>query len=100
LLFTGDVIDAATAREWGLVSHVVPAETLIDEAMALAERIAAQPPQALRAAKSLLRQGQSASYDTIMEMSAAAQAIMHLTEDHIEGVSALIEKRRPEFRGC
>jgi enoyl-CoA hydratase/carnithine racemase len=99
LLFTGDVIDAATAKEWGLVSQVVPADALMAEATALAERIAAQPPQALRVAKSLLRQGQGASYDTIMEMSAAAQAIMHLTEDHIEGVSALIEKRRPEFKG-
>jgi len=99
LLFTGDVIDAATAKDWGLVSHVVAADALLAEAMALAERIAAQPPQALRVAKSLLRQGQGASYDTIMEMSAAAQAIMHLTEDHIEGVSALIEKRRPEFKG-
>ena len=50
-------------------------------------------------AKSLLRQGQSASYDTIMEMSAAAQAIMHLSEDHAEGVAALIEKRTPTFTG-
>ena len=99
LLYTGDVIDAATAAEWGLVSQVVPAEDLLDEAMKLAERIAAQPPHALRVAKSLLRQGQTASYDTIMEMSAAAQAIMHLTEDHAEGVSALIEKRLPEFKG-
>src|SRR5277367_3393283 len=57
LLFTGDIIDAATAAEWGLVSRVVPADTLMAEAMALAEKIAAQPPQALRLAKSLLRQG-------------------------------------------
>ena len=99
LLFTGDVIDAATAQAWGLVSRVVPADRLLDEALALAERIAAQPPHALRLAKSLLRQGQTASYDTIMEMSAAAQAIMHLTEDHMEGVNALIEKRPPSFKG-
>ena len=99
LLFTGDVIDAATAQAWGLVGRVVPADRLLDEAMALAERIAAQPPHALRIAKSLLRQGQTASYDTIMEMSAAAQAIMHLTDDHAEGVAALIEKRAPTFTG-
>ena len=99
LLFTGDVIDAATAQAWGLVSRVVPGDRLLDEALALATRIAAQPPHALRLAKSLLRQGQTASYDTIMEMSAAAQAIMHLTEDHAEGVAALIEKRAPTFTG-
>ena len=100
MLFTGDVIDAQTAVAWGLVSRAVPAEALLDEAIALANRIAAQPPHALRLAKSLLRQGQSASYDTIMEMSAAAQAISHLTEDHMEGVDALLEKRDPVFKGA
>jgi enoyl-CoA hydratase/carnithine racemase len=100
MLFTGDVIDAQTAVAWGLVSRAVPAETLLDEALALAGRIAAQPPHALRLAKSLLRQGQSASYDTIMEMSAAAQAISHLTEDHMEGVDAILEKRDAVFKGA
>ncbi len=100
LLFTGDVIDAATAAEWGLVSRVVPAASLMDEALALAQRIAQQPPHALRLAKSLLKQGQTASYDTLMEMSAAAQAISHLTEDHMEGVEAILEKRTPSFKGA
>ena len=99
LLFTGDVVDAATAEKWGLVSKVVPAESLLDEAVALAERIAQQPPHALRLAKSLLKHGQTTSYDTLMEMSAAAQAISHLTEDHMEGVEALLEKRPAVFKG-
>jgi enoyl-CoA hydratase/carnithine racemase len=99
LLFTGDVIDAHKAAEWGLVSKAVPHETLMDEAMALATRIAQQPPHALRLAKTLLKHGQTASYDTLMEMSAAAQAISHLTEDHMEGVDAILEKRAPVFRG-
>jgi enoyl-CoA hydratase/carnithine racemase len=100
LLFTGDVIDAAKAAEWGLISKAVPAETLMDEAMALATRIAQQPPYALRMAKSLLKHGQTASYDTLMEMSAAAQAIAHHTEDHMEGVDAILEKRQPTFKGA
>lgn len=100
LLFTGDVVDAATAETWGLVSKVVPAESLLDEAVALAERIAQQPPHALRLAKSLLKHGQTTSYDTLMEMSAAAQAISHLTEDHMEGVTALLEKRPAIFKGA
>ncbi|MEC7290853.1 MAG: enoyl-CoA hydratase-related protein, partial [Pseudomonadota bacterium] len=47
LLFTGDVIDAATAADWGLISRAVPSDTLMDEAMALATRMAGQPPQSL-----------------------------------------------------
>ena len=100
LLYTGDVIDAATAKEWGLVSYVVGAEALMAEAMSLAERIAQQPPHALRLAKALLKQGQTTSYDTLMEMSAAAQAISHLTDDHMEGVNALLEKREASFSGA
>ena len=100
LLFTGDVIDAAKAAEWGLVSKAVPHADLMGEALALAERIAAQPPHALRMAKSLLKHGQTASYDTLMEMSAAAQAIAHHTEDHMEGVEAILEKRAPVFKGA
>lgn len=100
LLFTGDVIDAATAESWGLVSRVVPCESLMAEALALAERMAGQPPQALRLAKTLMRHGSTSSYETLMEMSAAAQALMHQTEDHMEGVDAILEKRTPDFKGC
>jgi 2-(1,2-epoxy-1,2-dihydrophenyl)acetyl-CoA isomerase len=99
LLFTGDLIDAATAAQWGLVNRVVPHEQLMDEAMVLAGRIAAQPPHALRLAKALLRQGRESSYEAVLEMSASAQALSHLTEDHLEGVTAHVEKRAPDFRG-
>ena len=99
LLFTGDLIDAAKAREIGLVSHVVAPDALMAEARRLAERIAQQPPHALRIAKTLLRRGQEASFDTILELSAASQGLSHLTEDHMEGVDALLEKRPPVFRG-
>lgn len=99
LLFTGDVIDAATAAEWGLVSKAVPHDTLMDEARALADRIAGQPPQSLRLAKTLMRKGATADYATIMELSAASQALMHFTDDHMEGVEAILEKRTPDFKG-
>ncbi len=99
LLFSGDVIDAETADRWGLISRVVPADELMNEAMSLATRIANQPPQSLRMAKVLMRHGVNSNYDTIMEMSAASQAIMHLTEDHMEGVDSIIEKRPAKFIG-
>jgi len=99
LFFTGDLIDAEEALAAGLVSKVVPAETLQHEARDLALRIAAQPGQALRMTKTLLRQAGSASYDQLLELSAAAQGLMHHTADHHEGVSALLQKRAPDFPG-
>jgi enoyl-CoA hydratase/carnithine racemase len=99
LLFTGDVIDAQTACDWGFVSRVVPAENLMDEARAMAMRVAAQPPHALRVTKALMRQGQTSTFDNIMELSAASQGLMHHTGDHEEGVMAILEKRTPSFSG-
>jgi len=99
LFYTGDVIDAGTALDWGLVSRVVEPDALMEAAQALAHKVSAQPPHALRQAKMLLRQGQQVSYDTALEMAANTQAMMHTTRDHAEGVDALIEKRAPQFRG-
>ena len=99
LFYTGDVIDAATALDWGLGSRVVAPEALLAEAETLALKIANQPPHALRQAKMLLRQGQQISYDSALELAANTQAMMHTTDDHAEGVAALIEKRTPHFKG-
>lgn len=49
--------------------------------------------------KALLRQGRDATFDQILEMTAAMQALAHLTEDHAEGVSAVLEKRAATFEG-
>ena len=99
LLFTARSIDAATAAEWGLVNRVVAHDSLMDEALAVAAQVAAQPPQALRMAKTLLRQGRDTTFDQMLEMSAAMQALAHLTEDHQEGVAAVLEKRPGDFTG-
>ncbi len=99
LFFTGDTIDAKTALEWGLISRVVPGDSLMDEARALAARICRQPPDVLRMTKRLMREGQGVSFDTIMEMSAAMQSIAHLTSDHAEAVNAFFEKRPANFKG-
>jgi enoyl-CoA hydratase/carnithine racemase len=99
LLYTGDTIDAQTALGWGLVSKVVPAAELMDEARKLANRMAAQPPDVLRMTKRLLREGQATSFDNIMELSAAMQSLAHHTEDHVEAVNAFFEKRPGNYKG-
>jgi len=99
MLFTSRVLDAATAHEWGLVNRVVPADRLMDEAMATAGEVAAQAPQALRMTKALLRQGRDATFDQILETTAAMQALAHLTDDHLEGVNAVLDKRPGDFTG-
>lgn len=99
MLFTARSIDAATAAEWGLVNRVVPAADLMDEAMRTAGAVAVHAPHGLRMAKALLRQGRDVNFDQMLEMTAAMQALAHLTADHAEGVSATLEKRVPDFIG-
>lgn len=99
MAFTGAAVDAATAREWGLVSEVLPADDLLGAARTLAARIARNPPGALRLTKMLLREAQTGRLDTVLELSAAAQALVHQTEDHEEAVTAFFGKRKPAFSG-
>ncbi len=99
MAFTGEMLDAQQALACGLVSRVVPAEALIDEARALAAQIAANPPHAVRMTKRLIRESRLAQLSTILEASAAAQALCHTTSDHAEAVEAFLEKRTPVFTG-
>jgi enoyl-CoA hydratase/carnithine racemase len=95
--FTGDTLTAAEALACGLVSRVVPADQLMPQARALAERIAANPGGALRMAKRLLREGQHLRLDGMLEMASSLQAIAHKTPYHVEAVNAFVEKRKPDF---
>jgi enoyl-CoA hydratase/carnithine racemase len=99
MALTGDTIDAATALAWGLVTEVVPAAGLEAAAMAIARRMAANPSHGLRLTKRLLREGQHMRLDSLLEMSAAYQALAHHTEDHAEAVSAFLGKREPHYQG-
>ncbi|MDQ6685067.1 MAG: crotonase/enoyl-CoA hydratase family protein [Pseudomonadota bacterium] len=97
MAFTGAAIDAREALDCGLVSQIVPAEGLIEAALALARRIAANPGGVLRMTKRLLREGERATLESLLEISAAYQAIAHLDPDHHEAVRAFVEKRAPSF---
>ncbi|WP_028660585.1 crotonase/enoyl-CoA hydratase family protein [Nocardioides insulae] len=99
MALTGDRVDAATALEWGMVSRVVVPEELLGAARELADRVAVNPPQAVRMAKKLLREAQGQSLDTVLSLSAAFQAIAHQTNDHTEAVAAFVERRTPELTG-
>jgi len=99
MAFTGEPVDAATAAEWGLVSKVVDDRHLMEEARNLANRIAANPPGVVRMTKRLMREGLGLDLPALLEMAAAYQALAHHTEDHEEAVAAIVEKRKPEFKG-
>lgn len=99
MTLTGDRVDAATARDWGLVSRVVPAEELLKTAAELAGRVAVNPPHAVRMAKKLLRESQHQSLASLLELSAAMQPLAHHTADHREALDAFTGKRTPEFTG-
>jgi enoyl-CoA hydratase/carnithine racemase len=93
MTFTGDRIDAKEALACGLVSRVVPAADLMKEARALAGRIASNPGVTLRMSKRLLREGQHMRIDSLLEMSAAFQAICHFTPEHDAAVQAFFDGR-------
>jgi enoyl-CoA hydratase/carnithine racemase len=97
MAFTGDPISAAEALACGLVSRVVAPEVLMEQAHALAARIARNPSGILRMTKRLLREGVHNTLDSVLETSAAYQSLAHLSADHHEAVRAFIEKRPPQF---
>ena len=97
MAFTGDRVDAQTALEWGLVSRVVPDDQLMAAANELAARITVNPPSVVRMTKRLLREGQRMDLRSLLELSAPMQAAAHFTDEHHEAVSAMVEKRPPDF---
>ncbi|RNI20667.1 enoyl-CoA hydratase-related protein [Flexivirga caeni] len=82
MTLTGERIDAATAREWNMVSAVVPHEDLLAEAGALAERIAKNPAESLRMAKRLLQESRTGALESVLGMAAAMQPLAHLDPEH------------------
>ncbi len=99
LLFTGDIIDAQEALRIGLVSEVAPHAQLMDRALAMATRIAVNPPLALRYMKEGLRR---TSYGDLREIGSWVSGTLgrlFQTEDHREGVKSFLEKRAPVFTG-
>lgn len=99
MVFTGDILDAEQAKDYGLVSRVVPHDELMPETRELAARIAAGPPIAMKLAKRALYRGATSDLASAHEFEGYMQGICFGTEDFKEGMAAFAEKREPEFKG-
>jgi 2-(1,2-epoxy-1,2-dihydrophenyl)acetyl-CoA isomerase len=99
LALTGESLLAADAERFGLVAKVVPAASLLEEALALAGRLASGAPRAIALTKRALNRSWDATLEQSLEYEAWLQGIAGATDDHREGLAAFVEKRPPRFSG-
>jgi len=99
IMLAGDMIDAQTAYNFGLVNHVHPAAELEAKTMELANKIAEKAPIALQLAKEAVKFASRSNLDEGLRREVDLFAICFSTEDKQEGVSAFLEKRKPVFKG-
>jgi enoyl-CoA hydratase/carnithine racemase len=99
LLFTGKIIDAAEAKEIGMVNQVVPADQLEAAVMEMAQGIVKAPPLSIKMIKKGVYQGLEGDLETQVLWEHLAFTMARQTEDHLEGVKSFLEKREPEFKG-
>ena len=99
VMYTGRTVNADEARELGLVRKVVAHEHLISEAIAYAEKIAAQPPIAVQFAKRALVRSLDSALLTQLELEWSYQVAAFDTDDAREGIAAFRERRPPRFGG-
>jgi 2-(1,2-epoxy-1,2-dihydrophenyl)acetyl-CoA isomerase len=99
LVLLGDLLDAPTAYEMGLLHRLVPEAELDATVDDLVARLAAGPPIALRLSKRLLNDSFQRNLDEAVDAEATAQAVNHATADTQEAAAAFLERREPRFRG-
>jgi enoyl-CoA hydratase/carnithine racemase len=99
LAMTGDPIDARRAEALGLVNKVVPADSLLTEALALAERIAANAPLAVRYSKSVMQRAAEVPEAEGWKINREAVGVVFSSADAREGPVAFAEKREPHWSG-
>ena len=95
----GEKIDAQTALEYGMIYKIVGSENLMDEALKLAERLAAMPTKALGLIKNAFNKSFTNDLDAQLDYEEELQRQAGRTYDYSEGVKAFLEKRKPQFRG-
>lgn len=99
MILLGDIIRPEKALELGFINAVVPLQDLMETARAWARKLAAKPPLALQMAKKAINEAWSCDIETGMKLEADAWGLLYDTEDQKEGMRALLEKRKPVFKG-
>jgi len=99
MILTGKLISADEAYRIGLVNHVVPPESLMEEAKKIATDIASKPPISIRSAKEAILKAQDTTLEVGLEFERKAFYMLFATEDGKEGMKAFLEKRKPTFKG-
>lgn len=99
LVYTGKIIDANTAFQWGLVNKVVPAGELMAAVKEFAQELAGKAPVAIKVAKSLIDRGADVDLESALAMEREGFGVVGSSEDLQEGVSAFTEKRKPTWKG-
>jgi len=99
LMLTGDMIDAETAHRFGLVNHVFGQDELEQKTFAIATKISEKAPIALQLAKEAVKFAAKSNLDEGLRREVDLFALCFSTEDKVEGVSAFLNKRKPEFKG-
>ena len=99
MILTGETIDTAAALEYGLITKIVPLESLMPEVEALAKAMAAKAPVSLRYIKEAINKGSDLTMEQGLRLEADLYFLLHTTGDRTEGIKAFQQKRPPEFKG-
>jgi enoyl-CoA hydratase len=99
LILTGDQLTAQQAERMGIVNHVHPPDRLLDEAKAMAARIASKGPVAVKLAKRAVNRAVETDLGTALDCEVESVSLCFATDDRVEGLKAFVERRRPDFKG-
>jgi enoyl-CoA hydratase len=99
LVYTGKLIDAKTAEQYGIVNMTAPADKLKETVHQFASDLAQKAPVAIKVAKALINKGAEIGLDAAIALEREGFGVVASTEDLQEGVSAFAEKRKPTFKG-
>jgi enoyl-CoA hydratase len=97
MLFTGDLYDAETAYQMGLVNKVVPADGLLDYCLDMAKRIASRGPHAVQLTKEAVDHGRDLDLQKALHLESDLYGLVFSTGEPVEGCGAFLEKREPEW---
>jgi len=99
LYLTGEIVKADEAHRIGMVNKVVPHDKLMEEALAMADHLAAGPALAYARMKENINKGSTTDFATALDLEAMNMQLSGMTQDHQEAARAFVEKRPPVFKG-